>query len=97
MSCVHAVRVVAAGDALLSPGVTKQLITEFAARAKEPQDAARLDGTHRPRARGHGLVAEGLSNDEIAERLVRESRHREDAREPGDGQAPARETAPSSW
>ncbi|HEY3214121.1 MAG TPA: response regulator transcription factor, partial [Actinomycetota bacterium] len=34
---VQAVRVVAGGEALLSPSVTKQLIAEFAARAKEPR------------------------------------------------------------
>jgi DNA-binding NarL/FixJ family response regulator len=67
---VHAVRVVAAGDALLSPSVTKQLIAEFAARAKEPQDIDRLDELTDREREVVGLVAEGLSNDAIAERLV---------------------------
>jgi DNA-binding NarL/FixJ family response regulator len=67
---IQAVRVVARGDALISPGVTKRLIQEFAARAKEPSPAARLD-VLTPREREiMGLVADGLSNEEIAERLV---------------------------
>ena len=36
---IQAVRVVAAGDALLSPGVTRRLIAEYASRAKEPPPA----------------------------------------------------------
>ncbi|MFF9604543.1 response regulator [Streptomyces sp. NPDC014684] len=68
----EAVRVVAAGDALLAPGVTRRLIAEF----------TRLDGTpRRPLMRRVGalteretevltLIAQGLSNAEIAGRLV---------------------------
>src|SRR6266516_2773839 len=40
---VRAVQVVAAGDGLLSPGVTRRLIGEFAARAKEPRTDVRLN------------------------------------------------------
>jgi DNA-binding NarL/FixJ family response regulator len=66
---VQAVRVVAGGEALLSPSVTRQLIAEFAARAKEPGEAASLEELT-DRERGVvALVAEGLSNDEIAGRL----------------------------
>ena len=66
---LHAVRVVAGGDALLSPSVTRQLIGEFAAKAKQPAADDRLgDLTDRERE-VLTLVAEGLSNEEIGERL----------------------------
>jgi DNA-binding NarL/FixJ family response regulator len=66
---VQAVRVVAAGDALLSPSVTRQLLLEFAARAKEPRSTDRLDELTEREREIVALVAEGLSNQEIAERL----------------------------
>jgi len=66
---LQAVRVVASGDALLSPSVTRQLIEEFAAKAKQPAADDRLgDLTDRERE-VLTLVAEGLSNEEIGERL----------------------------
>jgi DNA-binding NarL/FixJ family response regulator len=67
---IHAVRVVAAGDALLSPSVTRRLIGEFATRAKEPQPSRGLDELTDREREVVALVAEGLSNDEIAQRLV---------------------------
>jgi DNA-binding NarL/FixJ family response regulator len=67
---VRAVRVVAAGEALLSPGVTRRLIAEVACRAKEPPPPASLDALTERERELTGLVAAGLSNDQIAERLV---------------------------
>jgi DNA-binding NarL/FixJ family response regulator len=66
---VQAVRVVAGGDALLSPSVTRRLIGEFAARAKEPHDATGLGELTDREQEVLALVADGLSNHEIAKRL----------------------------
>ena len=67
----EAVRVVAAGDALLAPGVTRRLIAEFA-RLRPPQRTRTedLEALTRREVEILGLVAAGLSNGEIAERLV---------------------------
>jgi DNA-binding NarL/FixJ family response regulator len=67
---LHAIEVIAAGDALISPQVTRRLIAEFAAR-RDPRDppAALAELTDRE----HDilrLIARGLSNDAIAARLV---------------------------
>ena len=65
---LRAVRVVAAGEALLSPKVTRQLIAEFATRAQTPPSRPLDELTVRERE-VTALVASGLSNDEIAARL----------------------------
>ncbi|MET7605615.1 response regulator transcription factor [Streptomyces avermitilis] len=67
---LRAVRAVVQGDALLSPGVTRRLISEFAARSKEPAAADSLAGLTEREREVMALVGIGLSNDEIARRLV---------------------------
>jgi DNA-binding NarL/FixJ family response regulator len=66
-----AVRVIAAGDALLDPAVTRRLIGEFARlRPRQPARPELLEDLTKRETEVLRLVAEGLSNDEIAERLV---------------------------
>ena len=67
-----AIRTVAAGDALLAPSVTRQLLDRFRDRlpARPAQSDARLRELTEREVEVLKLVARGLSNREIAERLV---------------------------
>ncbi|MFV0134662.1 response regulator [Streptomyces sp. HMX87] len=68
----EAVRVVAAGDALLAPGITRRLITEFSRLRERPRAPLkeRVGDLTERETEVLALIAQGLSNAEIAERLV---------------------------
>ncbi|WP_067811514.1 response regulator [Actinomadura kijaniata] len=63
----RAVAVVAAGDSLLSPGVTRRVVERFAGRPRPSADLGALTAREAEVVR---LIATGLSNDEIAAALV---------------------------
>jgi DNA-binding NarL/FixJ family response regulator len=64
-----AIRVVAAGDALLAPNVTRRLVAAFVGGATAVPGAGELDVLTARERQVLGLVAEGLTNAEIGERL----------------------------
>jgi DNA-binding NarL/FixJ family response regulator len=66
---LRAVRAVADGDALLSPGATRKLIEAFATNSREPRPSTDLDVLTEREREVMALVAEGLTNDEIGDRL----------------------------
>ena len=68
----HAVRVVAEGEALLAPGITRRLIAEFARQRGRPSGASApaLSALTPRETDVLRLIAQGLSNPEIAGRLV---------------------------
>ncbi len=66
---IRAVRVVAGGDALLSPGVTKRLLERLAASLSDAPDTARLSVLTEREREVLGLVGQGLTNDEIGKKL----------------------------
>jgi DNA-binding NarL/FixJ family response regulator len=68
---LHAVRVIAAGEALLSPSVTRRLIADYARRPQlSDTRIAQLEELTAREREVMTLVAHGLSNDEIARLLV---------------------------
>ena len=66
---LEAIRVVARGDALIAPSVTKRLISDFAAQGPRPDSAAFDELTERENE-VLLLMAKGLSNAEIASELI---------------------------
>jgi DNA-binding NarL/FixJ family response regulator len=69
-SLVRAVRALARGDALLSPGVTRRLIAELTAQPTTVPSPEQLEELTMREREVMALAAGGLNNDEIAEQLV---------------------------
>ncbi|MCD7441153.1 response regulator transcription factor [Streptomyces lincolnensis] len=69
---VHAVRVAARGDALLAPSITRKLIKRYVAQPPSllTGTGTGLDGLTEREREAVALVAQGLSNDQIADRMV---------------------------
>ncbi|MEU4778780.1 response regulator transcription factor [Micromonospora sp. NPDC023633] len=67
---LHAVRVAARGDALLAPSITRRLIDRYVTEPQHLDAEAGLPGLTNREREAVALVARGLSNDEIADRMV---------------------------
>ncbi|MFI6978991.1 response regulator [Embleya sp. NPDC050154] len=67
---LHAVRVAARGDALLAPSITRKLIDRYVAQPRHPGAVTGLEELTNREREAVALVAQGLSNDEIAARMV---------------------------
>ncbi|MFD7688640.1 response regulator [Streptomyces sp. NPDC059781] len=67
---LHAVRVAARGDALLAPAITRKLIDRYVTRPTPARLSSGLEELTGREREAVALAAQGLSNDEIADRLV---------------------------
>ncbi|MBX9399212.1 response regulator transcription factor [Streptomyces sp. TRM72054] len=67
---LHAVRVAARGDALLAPSITRKLIHRYVTQPLAGRTGPGLDELTNREREAVALVAQGLSNDEIADRMV---------------------------
>jgi DNA-binding NarL/FixJ family response regulator len=67
---LHAVRVAARGDALLAPSITRKLINRYVTQPLHTGADADLEGLTNREREAVALAAQGLSNDEIADRMV---------------------------
>ena len=67
---LHAVRVAARGDALLAPSITRKLIDRYVTEPLHLGADAALEGLTSREREAVALVAQGLSNDEVADRMV---------------------------
>ncbi|GAA4571844.1 response regulator transcription factor [Micromonospora coerulea] len=67
---LHAIRVAARGDVLLAPSITRKLINRYVTEPLHTGADARLKGLTNRERETVALLAQGLSNDQIAERMV---------------------------